>query len=135
MLHKYRLSIENSFILAISHLFWRFHTFFKIFFHHIFRLLNCYKNIYGLRRFSIEKSHEIINLEMTPKKGGCAETSNHICSHMFMNVQYFHLVSLGNVKYVIANSQETLFRYLQQIYTPLRLFSIAETPILLLLPI
>ena len=33
-----------------------FHTFFNFFFHHIIRLLNCYKNIYGLHRFSIENS-------------------------------------------------------------------------------
>ena len=49
-------------------------------------------------------NHEIINLEMTPKKGGCAETSNHICGHMFTNLKYFNIVSLGNVRYVIGNS-------------------------------
>ena len=48
-------------------------------------------------------NHEIINLEMTPKKGGCAETSNHICGHMFTNLKYFNIVSLGNVRYVIGN--------------------------------
>ena len=55
-----RFSIEKSSKLAISHLFWQFHTFFHTFFkklfYHIIRLLNCYKNIYGLHRFSIENS-------------------------------------------------------------------------------
>ena len=54
---------ENSSKLAISHLFADFtpffHTFFKIFFHHIIRLLNCYKNIYGLRKFFIENSSKL----------------------------------------------------------------------------
>ena len=54
----HRFSIENSSILVISHLFWRFHTFFshlfQNFFHHIKRLPKCYKNIYDLHRFSIE---------------------------------------------------------------------------------
>ena len=49
--------------LAISHLFWRFHTFFthlfQFFLHHIIRLLNCYKNIYGLHRFYIENSSKL----------------------------------------------------------------------------
>ena len=36
-----------------------FHTFFKILFDHIIRLLNCYKNIYGLHRFSIENSSKL----------------------------------------------------------------------------
>ena len=30
--------------------------------------------------------------------------SNHICSHMFTNFQYFQIVSLGNVRYVVGNS-------------------------------
>ena len=36
-----------------------FHTFFKILFDHIIHLLNCYKNIYGLHRFSIENSSKL----------------------------------------------------------------------------
>ena len=59
----HRFSIENSSILAHSHLFWRFHTFFshlfQFFSHHIIRLLNCYKNIYRLHRFSIENSSKL----------------------------------------------------------------------------
>ena len=47
---------------------------------------------------------KLLTLEMTPKKGGCAETSNHICGHMFTNLKYFNIVSLGNVRYVIGNS-------------------------------
>ena len=58
-----RFSIGNSSKLAISHLFWRFHTFFHTFFnschHHIIRLLNCNKNIYGLCKFSIENSSKL----------------------------------------------------------------------------
>ena len=36
-----------------------FHTFFKFSFRHIIRLLNCYKNIYGLHRFSIGNSSKL----------------------------------------------------------------------------
>ena len=35
-----------------------FHTYF-MFLYHIIRLLNCYKNIYGLHRFSIENSSKL----------------------------------------------------------------------------
>ena len=42
--------------LAISHL---FPHLFNFFFHHIIRLLICYRNIYGLHRFSIENSSKL----------------------------------------------------------------------------
>ena len=44
-------------ISAISHLF--FTSFSKIFFLFIIRLLKCYKNIYGLHRFSIRNSSKL----------------------------------------------------------------------------
>ena len=50
-------------ISAIQNLFWQFHTFFTPFsnknFHHSIRLLNCYNNIYGLHRLSIENSSKL----------------------------------------------------------------------------
>ena len=52
-----KISTGYPSILAISHLFWQFHTFFhtfSIFLNHIIHLLRRYKNIYDLHRFSIE---------------------------------------------------------------------------------
>ena len=60
----HRFYIKNSSILAISHLFWRFHTFyshlFHFFFHHIIGLHRRYKNIYDLHRFYIENSSILV---------------------------------------------------------------------------
>ena len=60
----HRFLLKNSFILAISHLFWRFHTFFHTFFKQKFSPFNpptklLQEYIYSLHRFSIENSSKL----------------------------------------------------------------------------